>query len=294
MAMTDGLVFILHAPGDAAYAADLAAALTPLAAFPFSISASESRQIEFGAGATSVLLLESGGDAGYAAIAGALRDQNTVVCAPPGCAVPQSLRCYSSISLPADISVAAVLLRDAIAAKQSDAPTRSVAPLLTTQASPARDGGKGSMLARSAWGLAATFVVAGVVAPVIGARAGVSSATPLGVTTEAAASDVTLVAQPVEMDAAPPQHFDPPPLVELLDHLDRNAPAAVESISASHVEVALAPATASFSAPAQVNVEIAPATQIGAVAFVEPEGEAASQDRTADQPRVATAASKSA
>lgn len=292
--MTDGLIFILHAPGDAAYAADLAAALTPLAAFPFSISASESRQTEFGAGATSVLLLGSGGDAGYAAIAGALRDQNTVVCAPAGCAVPQSLRCYTSISLPADISAAAATLRDAIAAKQSDAPTRNVAPLLTTQAAPARDGGKGSMLARSAWGLAATFVVAGVAAPVVGARAGASSvanANPLPQATET--SGVMLVAQPVELAAAPPQHFEPPPLVELLDHLDRNTP-AVESISASHVEVALAPTTASFSAPSQVSVEIEPDTQIGVVTFAEPEGATASQDRTADKPRVATAALKSA
>lgn len=293
--MTDGLVFILHAPDDAAYAADLAAALTPLAAFPFSISASESRQTEFGAGATSVLLLGSGGDAGYAASAGALRDQNTVVCAPPGCAVPQSLRGYTSISLPADISAAAGMLRDAIAAKQSDAPTRSVAPLLTTPASPARDGGKGSMLARSAWGLAATFVVAGVAAPVVGARAGASSvanANPLPQATET--SDVMLVAQPVELAAAPSQRIEQPPLIELLDHLDRNAPEAVESISASHVEVALAPATASFSASSQMSVEIEPETQIGVVTFAEPEGATASQDRTADKPRVATAASKSA
>jgi hypothetical protein len=69
--MTSGIVFILHGPSDAPYAAELAEALSPHLAFPVALSAdAQKRATQYGAGAVCVVLWTQ--DASTRAMAGAI------------------------------------------------------------------------------------------------------------------------------------------------------------------------------------------------------------------------------
>jgi len=148
---------------------------------------------------------------------------------------------------------------------------------------------KSSLLERSAWGLAVTVVVAGIAAPAIDGRAAATSAVdpePATVSQVAAlsaaqsaaggaevsasseagrsqrdaagASNIEAVRRSIPVPAVADGHLEPPPLAELLDHIDADPSPAQEVATAFTGATLLAPVTASLDAPAEVDVTTFP------------------------------------
>lgn len=284
--MTHGIVFILHSAPNAVLAGELADALVPhvAIAIPFT-SDTNGRQAAYGSGATCIILLDEALAAHSEAVFRSAPPATSVVCLARGVALRPSLSGYSVVEAQADLKATAEKLRDAVSRKQSEVAQRdtgrrqaAVAPAM--RRTPADADAKSSMLTRSAWGLAATVVVAGIAAPAIGGRAGASSvadADPISGASEA--SDVMTVAQPIQIAAAAPQHFEPPPLAELLDHIDqtpRAAPGPSVTALAAEEPAAPEPLLTSLIAPGEPDVSGAPISVVAPVAHAgQPKGGAA-------------------
>ena len=266
--MTHGIVFILHGAPSAAFAGELADALVPhvAIAMPFT-SDTNGRQAAFGPGATCVILLDETLAAHSEALPRSAPPTTSVICLAPGVSLRPSLSGYSVVEAQADLKATAAKLRDAVSRKQGEVAQRhtgrrqaAVAPAM--RRTPAGDVGRSSLLTRSAWGLAATAV---------------ADADPTNGASEA--SDVMTGAQPIQIAAAAPQHFDPPPLAELLDHIDQNPRAAPEpSVTALAAEEPAAPEPllTSLTVPVEPDVSHAPYSVIVPVAHAEqPKGDAA-------------------
>lgn len=302
--MTNGVVFILHSVPNAAFAADLADALAPLVALPmaFTPDSTARRQAAFGSGAVCVVLLDQVMAGQNEAIVRSAPSTTSVICRERGVALPLAFAAYSSVQVLATIEPTASALRDAITNKQIEAAERNVSRRPThapaMRSTPARDTGKNSMLTRSAWGFAATVLVAGIAAPVIDGRAGASSVPAEADLTDGAsqASDVMTVAEPVRIAAVAPRHFEPVPLTGLLEHVDASAPGATDLAPASSAVQSVAPEllTVSLIPPVEAQIEIKPDTMIAIVVDAgAPKGGAAPQGSdNAEKERVAREAFK--
>lgn len=303
--MTNGIVFILHSAPDAAFAADLADAIVPhvALAMPFTPDTG-ARQAAYGSGATCVVLLDATMAAQPEAILASAPSATSLICRGQGVALPAALSGYRVIEVQGALDATATALRDAITNKQLEAAERNAgrrnsAPAPAMRRTPSREIGKTSMLTRSAWGLAATIVVAGIAAPAIGGRAGATSVPPDADPSNGAtgATDVVTVAQPVQVAAIAPRQLEPPPLAELLEHIDASAPAAIEAaVPAFSAEEAAPPeeaVMASQAAPVDVQIEIKPDTLIAVVADAgQPKGGATHASTSTDKPHAAIEASK--
>lgn len=257
--MTNGLVFILHGPAEAGFAADLAAALSPLVAMPMLITAD--RQTSYGSAATCVVALDHDLAARPLSVALSAPINNTIICRGAGVALPAQLAGYASVDAQPTLAASVAVLADAIARKQSQAAenasrSRRTSPSLAKRGAEVRETNKHSLAVRTAWGLAATVAVASIAAPAIGGRAGASS---VSVEPEALApqANVVQVAATVAPQAAEEPELAPvetPQLIQLLDRYDRN-------------ERAEAAPTIAY-APEAPAVVVEPSTSFGAVAVV--------------------------
>lgn len=189
--MTSGIVFILHGPAEAAYAAELAETLSPHLAFPVALSPDTQRPTQYGAGAVCAVLWTQ--DAAMRALAdevaramhGAV--SNAIVCRFGRAPLPEAFAANACVQLQPQASVQDLTapLRDAIERRLLDWEERNTGPRRSTKPSlgavvaqaPAASGGR-RMVVRSAWGLAATMAVVGVAAPVVSDRAGAANITP--------------------------------------------------------------------------------------------------------------------
>lgn len=270
--MTSSIVIVLHGPADAAYAAELAGALSPHLAFPVALSLGAERPTQYGAGAVCVVLWTQ--DAASRALAGEIaRAMHGAVSSALVCRLGQA-------PLPADFSANACIqvhqqagaqdvatpLRNAIERRlqeweeRSAGPRRSARPSLdaaVAQASSASGGRR--MVVRSAWGLAATMAVVGVAAPVVSDRAGAANippdqgAAPNEATVVSVAANATTAAPAVdaagdviEAAVAPVSYPAPDPLVEALAAQTAPEPVAAmtqeQAVMADEPELVLAAA----------------------------------------------------
>ncbi len=180
--MTSGITFILHAPADAAYAAELAEALSPISAFAVALPNAGARPTLYGMGAVCVVVWSKAAAAQGVALTGLT---NTVICSVGDAPPPRIVGSESIAHLRAQgaASADAPRLRSVIEDIQmrlAERSTRgSATPALAAAAHRGAiglsDNGKNRMAVRSAWGLAATLAVVSVAAPVVGARAGAAN-----------------------------------------------------------------------------------------------------------------------
>lgn len=249
--MTNGLVFVLHGSAEAGFAADLAAALSPLVAMPMLIAAD--RQTSYGSAATCVVALDHDLAARPLNVALSAPINNTIICRGAGVVLPAPLAGYASIDTQPTLAATVAVLADAIARKQSQAAENAsrsgrTSPLLAKRGAEVRETGKHAMVVRSAWGLAATIAVASIAAPAIGGRAGAVSVSadqdPINRANESSVLQAAAVSQVAEQQERAP--VEAPELIELLDHFDsaeRVETASVVSYRPETSVAAVEPAT---------------------------------------------------
>ncbi|MFN3465483.1 MAG: hypothetical protein ACK4X1_15570 [Terricaulis sp.] len=276
--MNGSILFILHGPKEAGFAAKLAPTFEPIAALPLVFEANlGGRSVSYGPAATCLVLLDQALAAYADVIARTASPATTVICRNADVALPEVLATYCvvdrkvfEITAPALHEVVARKIKEAAAGRDAAQRISSHAPAMQREI--VNGPGKSSLLTRSAWGLAATAVVAGIAAPAIGGRAGAASvadADPIGGVSEA--SDVVTVTRPIQIAAVAPQYYEPPPLADLLDHIDRNQPAAPEPAAtalAAEEPAALEPLLTSLNVPVEPDVSgtvsvIAPVARAG-------------------------------
>jgi hypothetical protein len=188
--MTDGPVFVLHDESDRAYAERLAGALAPLAAFPVDLRPGGDREIQYGSGAICVLLWsprmcsQEIADRALSAL-GKMRG-NAAVCrldAAPQfnggtCETVQASNDLDAVS--AEIRAVVTRLRQQLS--QRGAQRGRTAPKLAhaggSAGSAPQPRGKADGSMRSAYGLAATLAVVGIIAPTVTYRAGATNLPP--------------------------------------------------------------------------------------------------------------------
>lgn len=299
--MTNGIVFVLHTPAQAAAAAELADTLTSHVAMPMPLSLDAGvRGPAFGSGATCVLLWDPSLAAQAEAVARIAPAATTVICRSAGAVLPGVFANYTSVVAAASTIETAVALSEAVTRKHilsfEGANGRRATHSPAMRKTPARDVAKTSMLARSAWGLAATVVVASIAAPAIGDRAGAASVRPdqdpaIAPNASTAATTIAYAVEPqVEQELAQPPA---PPLAELLEHIDNSAaeinePAA--TVSYASLPAPIVQPTIVLTAPIETAVHAKP--DVAAIAFVELPKDAALPVDSARKPEVAAGASK--
>lgn len=226
--MNNGLVFILHGPSRAGFAADLASALSPLAAMPMLISAN--LNTSYGSGATCVVVLDRDLVEHPLSVVSSVPIAGAILYREAGIAVPTQLALYSSVDAQATFEATISVVADAIVRRQSQAidraaRTRHAAPSLAKRGSDVRETGKHSMVVRSAWGLAATIAVASIAAPAISGRAGATGVSPvpdqMGRVSETNLQAATILTETQIAEQQEPAPVQSPHLIELLDHYDR-------------------------------------------------------------------------
>lgn len=201
--MSDGYLFVLHASADETYAVALAAELGGL---PMAQGAAA---VQFGANIACVQIWSGHGDVSNI-------PTNTIVCRLNGAALPGALRGLPVADAQGDAAIDAAMLRAPIAALQTElseksARARGAAPRLGAAAAP-QETRKPSLAARSVYGMAATFAIAGVIGPAIMERAQATGTTSLPPPTAAA------VAQPVTAEPATAAVVIPVSSTPALDH----------------------------------------------------------------------------
>ncbi len=190
MAMTGGIVFILHGAEEVHYAGNVARALSPqFTAIPVQVG---DRALQIGTGATCVVVCSNflSHPSVVEAVLSSLpcADENSLLCLFEGASVPDALQHLSQVRV-RGIGAAvpdAKTLGEALRARQANSeagrgaarPRSLRSPALDAKPSSPVDQGKSQFVVRSAWGFAATMAVVGVVAPLIGARAGAVSIAP--------------------------------------------------------------------------------------------------------------------
>lgn len=184
--MSDAYLFVLHAPADSAYATALA---TELDGLPLAQGAA----VQFGANVHCVQVWSGHGDLSNT-------PNNTIVCRLSDAPMPAALRALKAMNAQGDAAIDAATLRPLIAALQADRAekatrARGAAPRLGAAAAP-QEARKPSLAARSAYGMAATFAVAGVIGPMIMERAQATGTTSLPPSTEPAAAQPVAAAEP--------------------------------------------------------------------------------------------------
>jgi hypothetical protein len=240
--MSSGIVFILHGPAEAAYAAELAETLSPHLAFPVALSPDVQRPTQYGAGAVCAVLWTQ--DAATRALAGEVARamhgavSNAIVCRFGRAPLPAELAANACVQAQPQVSAQDLAgpLRNAIERRLQDweerstGPRRSARPTLgaAVAQAPASSGGR-RMVVRSAWGLAATMAVVGVAAPVVSDRAGAANITPdqasapneatvasVGTVNVAAQPEIDTGGQVAEAAIAAVSYPAPDPLVALI------------------------------------------------------------------------------
>lgn len=270
--MTNGLVFVLHGPAEARFAADLAAALSPMIAMPMQILAD--RQTAYGSGAICIVALDHDLAARPQSVANSAPLASTIICRGSGVVLPAQLASYSSVDAQPTLEATVAVLSDAIARKQAlaaEGATRSrrTTPSLAKRGSEVRETGKHSMVVRSAWGLAATMAVASIAAPAIGGRAGAMSVStePDPTNLANAASTGQAAATLTSTQAAEEPELEPvetPQLIQLLDHYDRverTEPETVVAYAPEAVASNEAPYS-SFETASPVSLSVEPSVTI--------------------------------
>lgn len=300
--MDGGIFFILHGPKEAGFAAKLAPTFEPIVALPLAFKADVGgRSVSYGPAATCLVLLDQALAAHADVIARTAPPATTVICRNADVALPEVLSTYCVVDRKV-FEVTAPALHEAVARKIKAAAagrdaTQRISHAPAMQRAIVHGPGKSSLLTRSAWGLAATAVVAGIAAPAIGGRAGaagVADPDPIGGVSEA--SDVIRVTQRIQITAVAPQYYEPPPLAELLDHIDQNPRAAPDpsfTALAAEEPAAPEPLLTSLTAPVEPDVSDAPISVVAPVAHAgRPKGDSA-RGEAPEKPQAAPEPDKS-
>jgi hypothetical protein len=168
--MSTGIVLVLHADADSAYAAELAGALAPVPAI--AVPLAKGRAMRFGGGASCLLIWSDAvaAELDLSSVVAMVSDSATVICLRSG-VVGEELR----VRARAVVSAQGSAITDAqhISALFVAPSRQSEIADIGFRAQPAgqSNGRSGSMLMRSALSLTATIAIAGAVSPIIVDRA---------------------------------------------------------------------------------------------------------------------------
>jgi hypothetical protein len=216
--MTSGIVFILHGPADEPYATELAQSLSSqLPVFPVALGTAQANT-QFGMGALcAVLWSESVSRAGLTdAVAAALPETraNALLCRVGSARAPAQLAGMSGVQLNGgDVEADSTALAAAVRAKLAEldghsGKTRRKGALRSPEkrskaVAPTNEGGKGGIVQRSAWGLAATLAVVGVAGPFVSDRAGATNMAEPDASNETVSAGATTPVRLVEPAVSP-------------------------------------------------------------------------------------------
>jgi hypothetical protein len=183
--MSDKVLFVLHAPAEETYATQLAAALSPLPAFPLAAQSGE-RALQFGAGIICVVVWTPA----MAAIGGGAFDPATTIICNIG--AKAGIDAFATLNGVGDAGADAVALQTPLAALHALAGGRGSrvrigdGPRMGATADATLERGKQPFAMKSAYGVAATLAVVGVMAPTIMERAQATGVEPGDMNAEAA------------------------------------------------------------------------------------------------------------
>lgn len=191
--MANGLVFVLHDEADKAYAEQLAGALAPVVAFPAPLHAGDDQITRYGSGATCIIVWsdqmrrQDVAERAFAALS-TMKGNAAICCveASPPFETPVASQidvvqaCGDHTAVGAELRGVIARLRQRLS--ERGAQRGRAAPRLAHTGGMAtatiQPRSKPDIAVRSAYGLAATLAVVGVIAPTVGYRAGAASLPP--------------------------------------------------------------------------------------------------------------------